>query len=319
MNLAILPASEERKRRLHDKLRRELGSEIRLFLDDPSVAEILLNEDGQIWVEKLGCPMEKAGYLSPSVAESAMMTIASLLNQVITHEHPVVEGELSLDGSRFEGLIPPLVSAPVFAIRKRASQVFTLDDYVQRQIMTQAQCEAIKHAVFEKSNILVVGGTGTGKTTFINALIRQITDICDDRIIILEDTPEIQCVAENKVFLRSSAHFDLAALLRMTLRLRPDRIMVGECRGGEALALLKAWNTGHPGGAATLHANNARAGLVRLENLIAEATSAPMKALIAESVHLIVAIKRTPTGRFIEEVCAVKGLDSAGDYKICQL
>lgn len=282
-----LTARAEFKRRIDEKLRRELGPVVLSLLDEPDVIEIMLNADSQLWVERFGQAMELAGTMPPSQAESLMATVASSLNTVITRENPILECELPLDGSRFEALIPPVVSTPVFTIRKKASKVFSLDEYVQSGVMTNAQKQVIVRAIEDRKNILIVGGTGSGKTTLTNAMIAHITKSDPDhRLVIIEDTAEIQCQAKNAVILRATDQVDMLRLLKATMRLRPDRILVGEVRGLEALTLLKAWNTGHPGGVCTIHANNALAGLIRLEQLIAEATQAPMQMLIGEAVDL---------------------------------
>mgnify|MGYP001150350015 CR=1 FL=1 len=300
----------EHDRRIAEKLRRELGPQVCELLEDDKVIEIMLNPDGSLWCEWLGQPMERIGTMAKSQAESLMGTVASSLRTHITATNPILECELPLDGSRFEALIPPIVSGPTFTIRKKASIVFTLANYVATGIMTEAQCAAIKLAVRERRNILVVGGTGTGKTTLTNAIIAEIDAVTPDhRIVIIEDTRELQCSSPNVVPLRAVDHVDMTRLLKATMRLRPDRILVGEARDGSALALLKAWNTGHPGGAATVHANSALAGLIRMEQLVAEATAAPMQALIAEAVDLIIAIEKTATGRRIKEVVTVSGHD----------
>lgn len=300
----------EHDRRIAEKLRRELGPQVCELLEDSKVIEIMLNPDGSLWCEWLGAPMERIGTMAKSQAESLMGTVASSLRTNITALNPILECELPLDGSRFEALIPPVVSGPTFTIRKKASIVFTLANYVSSGIMTEAQCAAIKSAVRERRNILVVGGTGTGKTTLTNAIIAEIDAVTPEhRIVIIEDTRELQCSSPNVVPLRAVDHVDMTRLLKATMRLRPDRILVGEARDGSALALLKAWNTGHPGGAATVHANSANAGLIRMEQLVAEATAAPMQALIAEAVDLIIAIEKTATGRRIKEVVTVSGHD----------
>ncbi|NIE78347.1 P-type conjugative transfer ATPase TrbB [Pantoea sp. Ap-967] len=300
----------EHDRRIAEKLRRELGPQVCELLEDSKVIEIMLNPDGSLWCEWLGAPMERIGTMAKSQAESLMGTVASSLRTHITAANPILECELPLDGSRFEALIPPVVSGPTFTIRKKASIVFTLANYVKSGIMTEAQCAAIKSAVLERRNILVVGGTGTGKTTLTNAIIAEIDAVTPEhRIVIIEDTRELQCSSPNVVPLRAVDHVDMTRLLKATMRLRPDRILVGEARDGSALALLKAWNTGHPGGAATVHANSANAGLIRMEQLVAEATAAPMQALIAEAVDLIIAIEKTATGRRIKEVVTVTGHD----------
>ena len=280
-----------------------------MALHDPEVAEVMLNPDGKLWIERCGQGMTHAGDLTPEAAEAFLASVAATLHTTITRDHPIVEGELTLlDGSRIEGLLPPVVAAPVFSIRKKASMVFTLEQYVDAGILDPAQALCLRQAVAHKRNILVVGGTGSGKTTLVNALIDAIVASCgEDRLVIIEDTGEIQCAAPNAVTLRTSDHADMTQLLRATMRLRPDRILVGEVRGPEALALLKAWNTGHPGGVATLHANSATAGLTRLEQLIGEATPTPMPHLIAEAVDLLVFIERTEAGRCVRDVQAVTG------------
>lgn len=296
------------KERIKDKLRREAGVKIVNALSDDSVVEILLNPDGNLWVERLGEAMALDSRMEASTAESLIATVASYAGLLINRDNPVLECEFPLDGSRFEALLAPIVEAPAFSIRKRAIRSHSLQEYVTREIMTEAQRKIIVEAISERQNILVVGGTGSGKTTLTNALIQAMVEVAPEhRLVILEDTREIQCPAQNFVQLKTSESKTMTSLLRATLRLRPDRIIVGEVRGGEALALLKAWNTGHPGGIATLHANNARAGLVRLEQLIAEVTEAPMSKLISEAVDLIVVISKVAGSRKITEIAKVEG------------
>lgn len=298
-----LNAREQSQRRGREQLRRQLGPLICAWLEDPEVIEIMLNADGYLWVERLGQGMVRECAMPASQAEAAMATIAAYLNTTITAQNPILECEMPLGGQRFEGVIPPIASAPTFAIRLKATKVFTLAEYVESGIMTQAQCAAIETAIVEKQNILVVGGTGSGKTTLTNAILHGIARLTpDDRLVILEDTNELQCQAENKTILRSNASVDLQKLLKVTMRMRPDRIIVGEVRGGEALALLKAWNTGHPGGAATVHANDARSGLTRIESLVAEARPTPAQDEIAAAINLVVVIGKTPKGRRVREL-----------------
>lgn len=300
--------------RLVEKIRRVLGIPICRLLGEPGVVEIMLNTDGTLWVERLVTGMERIGTMQPSQAESVICSVAAYHREVVTRENPVFEGELPLQGERFEALIPPVVSAPVFTIRLKASKIFTLAEYVEAGIMTEQQKELIESAVVDRLNILVVGGTGTGKTTLTNAIIEAIERLTpENRLIIIEDTAEIQCSAKNANLLHATDSVDMLRLLKATMRLRPDRILVGEVRGPEALALLKAWNTGHPGGVATVHANGAKAGLIRLEQLIAEASTSPMQRLIAEAVDLIVSISKTPDGRRIDEIVSVEGFQNE-DY-----
>jgi type IV secretion system protein VirB11 len=308
--------NEEALQRILEKLRREAGPKVMAALNDPSVVEVLLNPDRNLWIERLGGNMQCEGIFERTAAENLVATVASYHSLIANRENPVLECEFPLDGSRFEAILPPVVESPAFSIRKRALRTHTLQDYVSDGIMAQSQADCIRAAIAERLNVLVVGGTGTGKTTLGNALIDTMVDVSPDhRIVIIEDTREIQCRAKNSVQMKSSESKSMNQLLRATLRLRPDRIIVGEVRGGEALSLLKAWNTGHPGGIATLHANSARAGLIRLEQLIAEAVSdagnRQMSALIAEAVNLIVVISKVSGSRKITEIAQVKGFDGA--------
>jgi type IV secretion system protein TrbB len=311
---APVVAPDEFQRRMVEKLRRELGPKICAYLEAPDIIEIMLNPDGTLWIDRLGGDMEQVGTMTAMQAEALMGTVASTLRTTISRENPVLECELPLDGSRFEAVIPPIVSAPTFTIRRKAVKIFTLAEYVSSGIMTAPQRAAIEQAVRERKNILVVGGTTTGKTTLTNAILRYIAEASPrHRIVIIEDTAELQCTIDNHVMLRTSYNVDQLKLLKVTLRLRPDRICMGEARGPEALALLKMWNTGHPGGVCTIHANSAQAGLIRLEQLIAEATPAPMGALIGEAVNIIVSIAKTAEGRRIKEVLSISGFED-GQY-----
>lgn len=304
----------EKENRLIRKLRQELGPCIINALDDPNVIEIMLNPDGKLWIERLGDGMKQEGEIPPLQAESAMSTIATALGTPLNHTKPILQGELTLDGSRFEGLLPPIVSKPTFTIRKKAIKLFTLDDYLNTNVITKPQKDTIQNAIKDRKNILVVGGTGSGKTTLSNAIIHEIVhQYPDHRLTIIEDTSEIQCSAKNTVTLRSTDTITTNHLLKATLRLRPDRIIIGEVRGGEALSLLKAWNTGHPGGVATIHANSAGAGLIRMEQLIGEITPTPMQALIAEAVNLVIEISKTPKSREIKDIINVTGYKN-GEY-----
>jgi type IV secretion system protein TrbB len=315
-DVSQLLVQNERSLRIKEKLSRELGGEICKLLQELDVLEILLNPDGRLWVERLGESMKCFGTMSPGQAEALMTTIASTLHTNITRESPILEGELALDGSRFQGLIPPVVSAPSFAIRRKAGSIYSLERYIADGIMTDAQRALICAAVDQHQNIVVCGGTGTGKTTLTNAIIGYIASAWpSERLVIIEDTAEIQCSSQNAVILRTAEGVDMLRLLRTTMRLRPDRILVGEVRGPEALALVKAWNTGHPGGICTVHANDTHAALIRLESLIAEASVAPMQKIIAEAVNVVISIAKTAAGRRVTDVATVNGHDGC-DYVI---
>lgn len=291
-----------------EALRRNVGADVMKLLEDPAVVEVMLNPNGGLWIDVMGTGMRQAGSMDPVRSLSIINSVAALLGTVVTAEAPILECELPLDGSRFEALIPPLVHQPVFTIRKKALLVFTLADYVNKGIMSEGQRVAIEDAVASRENILVAGGTGTGKTTLANAILHSVSELDPDhRIVIIEDTLELQCAAQNTVFLRTSENTDMTRLLRATMRLRPDRIVVGEVRDAAALALLKAWNTGHPGGVGTVHANSAEAALVRVGQLIQEAGVPAQPELIAEAVNVVVSIKRTAGGRVVDEIVRVNG------------
>lgn len=330
--------------RLKEGLRRDFGPVCLAALNDPKVIEVMLNPDGRVWVDRLGEGMRDSGFRMPtSQSMKLFTTVASLLGTVVNAEQPILEGELPLDGSRFEGLISPIVGQPAFAIRKKATLVFTLEDYRDKQILTsivdpinqhrrkevsftemakgKSHYDIIKLAIELRKNILVVGSTGSGKTTLVNAILEGIARLTGEhRIVLIEDTGEIQCTAQNYVQLRSCDRVDMTRLLRATMRLRPDRIVVGEVRGGEALALLKAWNTGHPGGLATVHANDCEAGLIRLEQLIQESVEVVNPQLIAEAVDLVIFIEKEEAitvGRKVRELAVVEGFDpETRRYKI---
>jgi type IV secretion system protein VirB11 len=310
------PVSEP-ERRLKTRLAHNLGSLVLDSLNDENVVEVLLNPDGRLWVDKFGSGLKPRGQLSRENGELAISLMASSLKSTVTPERPIVEGELPLDGSRFEGLMPPVVAGPAFAIRKKATRIFSLGEYVRDGILPPDCLDIISEAIKMHRNILVVGGTGSGKTTFVNAIIRGMADLCpDDRLVIIEDTAELQAASENVVILRTSDFVSIQRLVEATMRLRPDRILVGEVRNGAALDLLKAWNTGHPGGVATIHANSAKGGLKRLEQLIAEVSLAPMRELVAEAIDLVVFIKRSAQGRRIEEMAEVDFDEASGQYTL---
>jgi P-type conjugative transfer ATPase TrbB len=296
-----------------------LGPSIAAMLDAPDTIEVIANPDGRLWLEQVGKGrMATAFRLEAAETERVIRLVATLTGAEANRDRPIVSAELppisnGKGGERFEGVLPPVARAPCFAIRKPARRVFTLDEYVALGIATPAQAAHLRAAVRNRANIVVAGGTGSGKTTLANALLREIADL-GERVVILEDTRELQCAAEDVVALRTQqGSVSLSDLVRSTLRLRPDRIVVGEVRGPEALDLLKAWNTGHPGGVATLHANSAPAALARLEQLTMEVCETPPRALIAETVDLVVFIERGgPAGRRIPEILAPKSSALAG-------
>ncbi len=306
--------------RLSEKLRRELGPVVLKALSDPDVIEIILNPDGRIWVESHTAGMSQTdASMAPTQAENLIGTVAAALNAVANPQNPIIEGELPLTGSRFEGLRPPIAPSPCFVIRKRASVLYTLDHYVKDNIVTRAQAIALRDAIAKRRNIVLAGGTGSGKTTLVNAMIHEMVSLGDqaERFVIIEDTLELQCAARNALQLHTTDAADMTRLVRATMRLRPDRIIIGEVRGKEALALLKAWNTGHPGGVTTLHANSASGALLRLLSLVEEAGVPAQPQLIAEAVNLLAFMERTSiTGRRLTELVHVEGYDQRTGFKL---
>ena len=298
-------------------LRTALGPEITAWLEDASVIEVMLNPDGRLWIDRLGAGIADTGSgMCAADGERIIRLVAHHVGAEVHAKAPRVSAELPDTGERFEGLLPPVVAAPSFAIRKPAVAVFTLDDYVAAKIMSAWQADALVRAVAARKNILVAGGTSTGKTTLTNALLAEVAKT-DDRVVLIEDTRELQCAAPNLVSLRTKdGVVTLSDLVRSALRLRPDRIPIGEVRGAEALDLLKAWGTGHPGGVGTIHAGSALGTLRRMEQLIQESVVTVPRALIAETIDVIAVLVRDGTGRRLAELAEVAGLDDRGDYQI---
>jgi type IV secretion system protein VirB11 len=296
-------------------LRTALGPAIAAHLEDPTIVEVMLNPDGRLWIDRLSGGLEDTGgRVTPADAERIVRLVAHHVGVEVHAGSPRVSAELPGSGERFEGLVPPVVAAPCFAIRRPAVAVFTLIDYVDAHIISPAQAGLLREAVAARKNILVAGGTSTGKTTLVNALLAEVAKT-GDRVVLIEDTRELQCAAPNLVALRTKdGAASLTDLVRSSLRLRPDRIPIGEVRGPEALDLLKAWGTGHPGGIGTLHAGSAIGAMHRLEQLIQEAVVTVPRALIAETIDLIAVLAGRGSGRRLAELARVEGLGPRGDY-----
>ncbi|GAC88767.1 conjugal transfer protein TrbB [Gluconobacter thailandicus F149-1 = NBRC 100600] len=298
-------------------LRTAMGPAIAGHLADPGVVEVMLNPDGRLWIDRLSEGLSDTGdRITPADVERIVRLVAHHVGAEVHEAAPRVSAELPT-GERFEGLLPPVVTAPSFAIRKPAAAVFTLDDYVAAGIMTAGQARFLRCAVAERKNILVAGGTSTGKTTLVNALLAEVAKT-DERVVLIEDTRELQCAAPNLVSMRTrDGIVTLSELVRSALRLRPDRIPIGEVRGPETLDLLKAWGTGHPGGIGTLHAGTAIGALHRMEQLIQEIVVTVPRALIAETIDVITVLSGRGTQRRLSELATVDGLDPAtGAYRI---
>ena len=280
-----------------DMLTTSFGKDIVGFLQDPNIIEIMLNPDGKLWTESYKKGKSFTGIIFDEKQATNIIKLAAAFHQKIAnYEHPEVSCELPETSARFQGWLPPVVAAPTFAIRKRATHIFTLDDYVEAGNITAKQADRLKTVVKERKNILIAGGTSSGKTTFANALLNELKD-CKDRVIVLEDLPELQINAEDCVKLTTTTNISMRDLVKGILRMRPDRIIIGEVRDGSALELLKAWNTGHPGGICTIHANSPEATISRLEDLVNEVVSVVPTKLVDEAIDIIVFMKRNHEGK----------------------
>src|SRR5215472_5676239 len=346
MHLPAALERDERSNRLDLKLRRELGEQVLLLLEDERTEDIVLNPDSSLWVKRMGEGFLRFGQMPPVRAASALGTIAACRGTVLNHENPILETELPIDGSRFEGITAPLVRQPVFAIRLRPRKIFSLAEYELAGILSgtddplnrhrcsqdfaasvrgMRHAEVIRAAVGERKNILIAGSTGSGKTTLANGILRELAQLTPrDRVLVIEDTTELQCSVANYVDLHTAGKVTMIDCLHACMRLQPTRIVVGEVRGAEAHAVLKAWNTGHPGGITTIHANDAIRALTRLESLLTqsnEGQSMPHEfrcALIAEAVDLVVFIDEEPettARRKVREVLLVSGY-ADGKYTV---
>ena len=303
-------ASQDRRIQM---LRTAMGPLIAAALEDPDVVEIMLNPDRTLWVDRLSSGRSPLGVEMPEAdGERIIRLVAAHVGAEVHRGQPLFTAELPETGERFEGILPPAAPGPAFALRKRAVSIIGLDRYVADGILTAGQAEFLRRAVRERQNILIAGGTSTGKTTLANALLAEIA-ATGDRVLVLEDTVELQCAARDHVPLRTlPGVVSMADLVRAAMRFRPDRVAVGEVRGGEALDLVKVWGTGHPGGIATIHAGSGHGGLLRLEQLILEVVLTAPRALIAEAVNVVIYIAGRGRKRHVESIARVVGFDATG-------
>jgi pilus assembly protein CpaF len=293
-----------------------------LMLDE-EVSEILVNATGRVYVERAGLlePMPDSVMIGERQRQAAVRNIARLLGDDINEQMPLLDARLP-DGSRVAAVMPPAsVGGTVIAIRKFRSKVFTAEELVRRGMLSARTLARLGEAIGARQTILISGGTGTGKTTLLNALAAFLPP--EDRIVIIEDTAEVDIAAPNLVRLEARRPqpdlppITIRDLLRQTLRLRPDRILLGEVRGAEAFDVLQALNTGHTGTISTIHANSARLAVSRLRTCVAMAgIDLPEQALarsIAEVIQILVHIERRQGTRYVSEIVRIGGYDGSRD------
>ena len=291
-----------------EKLQQELDKTILHYLNDETCSEIMCNDNGNIVIDRVKGGKKIEGHLSSDKAQMILNTMAYCLNVNLDQESPIISGELPVNGSRFEGNIPPIVLHPTFTIRKRASVIYTLDQFLEMGTITKEQRLKLKKVAQDRKNIVICGGTQSGKTTFANGILDEIKHVDPHtRMLIIEDTRELQCDVEDLVTLRSSKHTNMQMLLKSALRQRPDRICVGEVRGGEETnLLLSAWNTAHNGGILTIHSNTARSAIDRIEQLLLSSRITPIPSFIAGAVNIIISIQKSTDGvRRVQEILEV--------------
>lgn len=316
---------EQEKKRIHT-LANSMGATILEFLADANISELALNTDSRLWIDTFTQGWVDTGIqIRPNTAKRIILGVAAMAATTIDMDNkPFLEAELKpcqlWPKCRFQAELPDIVDNPSFNIRKHGKTIFSLDDYVQQGTMTQKQKDIIEGAIHNHANIIAAGGTSSGKTTLLNAILKEISST-GDRLVIIEDTPELQCSAPNHVNLKTQKPFiDMNELLRMSLRISPRRIIVGEVRGKEALTMLKAWNTGHDGGCATLHSDSALESLYRLEQMVSEISITPQQRTISQAVDMVIYIKKEGVKRVIKEIIKVNGYDHLKqEYQIEQI
>jgi P-type conjugative transfer ATPase TrbB len=294
-------------------MERLLGPEVSTLLADPDVTELYVNPDGRVRVDTRSQGRHATELvLEANRIRAFLNTVASSLGTPLGDASPMLEAELprgTFRGARLQGFVPPCVPEVTFVVRNPPARVYRLDELVETGVLRPEHRLALRQAVLERLNILVAGGTRSGKTTFANALLAEIAELCPtDRLVILEDTIELQCVAADHLALRTCPGVSLADLVRATLRASPTRIVVGEVRDHSALDLVDAWGTGHPGGCATLHATDPQGALFRLDRL-AQRNGVPSQLPeIARTIDLVVITAGDNLGRRVTDLVRVRGL-----------
>ncbi|MBK8176991.1 MAG: Flp pilus assembly complex ATPase component TadA [Rhodospirillales bacterium] len=306
--------------RLDRGLRRALDAEIAALLEEPSVTDVMCNADGRVFVDRTGAGRTDSGItLTAANADFALRMLASSVGTVITRDAPLLSATMPGSGERVAGSIAPITEQPTLSIRKPPRTVFDLSAF------SRGPCaladgpvidgdDPLVRAVQERRNILIAGSTGSGKTSLLSSLL-QIDSVVRDRCLIIEDTREIAIEAPDHVRFLTSPQIGMQRLVQHALRYRPDRIVLGEVRSGDAaLEMLFACNTGHSGSFGTIHANSALDALGRLEDLCSTICPQPPRRAIATAIGCVVFVQRTMTGRAISEVLYVDGWQDGTGY-----
>jgi P-type conjugative transfer ATPase TrbB len=313
MRVETTEQAEGRQRHYREALVRAVGMEVFAALGNPDVTEIYVNADGVVWVDTRSAGRVVLGRLEPEAVQRFLNLVASDMPTVVNAGRPVLQAELPREvflGSRLQGFVPPVAAAPCFNLRKPPAVVYGLDEYVAAGSLTAGWRGVLGEAVGRRRNVLVAGGTGSGKTTLVNSLLREIAEQGpQERVVILEDTVELQCAARDHLALRTTEGLRLKDLVKAALRTSPDRIVVGEVRDEAALDLCDAWETGHPGGCATVHAETALGALQRVERLARRGNLGRQEELVGSAIDLVVMIAGGARGRRVTEMVEVEGWD----------
>jgi type IV secretion system protein TrbB len=318
----LLSLLSKRGRGVDQEIARQLERVTVDALHDPSVIEVMVNADGRLWLERLASGVEKTGVVvRPRDVGRLLRLLASVRGVSLNATAPILDCDLPGYRARVQGIIPPISRAPIVTIRKLRPVMHSLEDYRAAGRLRAVEAQALRDGIRQRRSVVVCGKAGSGKTTLANALLLEKLRLGSrsQRIVILQERLEFGWCGGNVLSLRTSESADLARLLQATLRLRPDTIVVGEVRGREALEMLKAWNSRHPGGITTVDANDVGAALSRLDQLAQEAGVPPQPGLVGAAVDFVVAMQRTSTGRAVSEVVRVEGYDRDNGYRLREI
>lgn len=304
---------KEQYERLLEKLSREIKGPIQKALANHQVIEIVCNANGSVWQLDRDSGWDEIDHLSHARADSILSTVAALTDNIINNASPQIQCAFPLDGSRLQGLVPPAVASPVFDIRKHSSHIYSIEEYIQAKIISPEQAKIIQRAVVERKNILISGGTCSGKTTLAKTIIDLARKLGSpgERFVIIEDTKELHCKSENIVSIHAYTRELLSRFTQIAMRLRPDRVILGEVRGREAYDLMYLLNSGHPGSFTTIHANNARLALHKFLMLARESGEEVHPQRVVECFDVVIAIERGPVGLKVTEVVQVLGYENS--------